>query len=115
MRLASHLTSTTDTVERVITSKAVQGVGKLKAFELDVHIRVQQFQRKVAMLSVAILVAILGVGVWALSAYKAFSEHMSPAQAAFVTGLALFVVCGLLLYASLHPKKLKYKIDKSKT
>jgi uncharacterized membrane protein len=112
VRLASHLGATTEKVESTVTEKVVQGVGKLKALEHDVHLRVKQFQRKVAMLAVAMLVAILGIGVWALAGYNAFKEIMSPAWAAFVTGSVLFVICGLLLYFGTHPKVLRYKLDR---
>lgn len=115
MRLASHLTSTTDKVESTVSNTLVKGVGKLKAFEHDVHIRVKHFQRKVALLSVAGLVAILGLGVWALSAYKGFSEIMSPAWAAFITGSILFAVCGLLIYLAQKPTVMRYGLNKLKT
>ncbi len=93
----------------------VKGIGKLKALEHEVHIRTKQFQRKLAMLSVAILVAILGVGVWAIAAYQAFLVIMSPAWAAFVTGLALFAICGVLIFLSQHQSVLRYKLDKLRT
>lgn len=115
MRLTSHLTSATDKVESTVTGTLVKGVGKLKALEHEVHIRTKQFQRKLAMLSVAILVAILGVGVWAVAAYQAFLVSMSPAMAAFVTGVALFAICGVLLFLAQHPKVLRYKLDKPRT
>lgn len=115
MRLASHLSSTTDKVESTVSDTLVKGVSKLKAFEQDVHIRAKQIQRKLAMLSVAGLVAILGLGVWALSAYKAFSEVVSPALAAFITGSVLFGICGLLLYLAQQPKIMRYGLGKLKT
>lgn len=112
MRLTSHLASTTDKVESTVTDSLAKGIGKLKAFEHELHLRTKQFQRKLALLSIAILVAILGVGVWALAAYQAFSEVMPPSLAAFVTGTALFAICGMLLYLSQHPKVLKYRLGK---
>lgn len=115
MRLASHLSSTTDKIESTVSDNLVKGLGKLKAFEHDVHIRVKQVQRKVALLSVAGLVAILGLGVWALSAYKAFSEMMSPAWAAFITGTVLFGICAVLVYLATQPKVLRYGLTKLKT
>ena len=70
------------------------------------HIRTKRFQRKLAVLSVAILVAILGVGLWSLAAYNAFLEITTPALAAFYTGSALFAICALFSYGATHPKVL---------
>lgn len=97
-----------------MTEGLAKGVGKLKAFEYEVHLRTKRFQRKLAALSVAILVAILGVGLYSLAAYNAFLEITTPALAAFYTGTALFGVCALFLYIATHPKIIVLGLDKKK-
>ncbi|RZA26226.1 MAG: hypothetical protein EOP10_04310 [Proteobacteria bacterium] len=87
-----------------MTGGLAKGVSKLKSLEEEVHIRTKQFQRKVAALAAAMLVALLGVGLMCLSGYNAFLEVTSPALAAFYTGLCLFALCGLFVFIATHPK-----------
>lgn len=108
----SRTASTTDTVEHKVTDTLAKGMSKIREFELEVHIRVKRYQRKIAALSVAILVAILGVGFLAMSGYNAFLEITTPALAALYTGLALFAVCGLFIFGATHPKVIGYKLRK---
>lgn len=76
------------------------------------HLRAKRLERKIAALSVAILVAILGVGLLALSGYNAFKEVTTPALAALYMGLALFAISGVLLYVGTRKTVLKYGLDR---
>ncbi len=107
--------SATDSIEETISEGLGKGVQRLREFEYEVHLRTKRFQRKLAALSVAILVGILGVGLYALAAYNAFLEVTTPPLAAFYTGTALFVLCGLFGYGATHKKVLGLGLKKTKS